>query len=204
MADWEEDSPQLRHNLVELLRKIRNDARRRELLTVEAVRRWHEAMMENLDVPDAKFVGRFRGEDGLDNIGVSIGPNRGVPSEEVSAALTQFESALQGVVNYLDELVPLGVKSDDDALDAILDVCAWSHAEWVRIHPFANGNGRTARLWANSIAMRYGLPPFVRLRPRPDRGYGDAGKKAMRGDWQPTAAVFRRMFNDFSAGLDET
>jgi hypothetical protein len=63
----------------------------------------------------------------------------------------------------------------------------------VRIHPFANGNGRTARIWANAVLMRYGLPPVVRLRPRPDGGYRDAGVAAMSGDWRPTAAVFRRM-----------
>ena len=38
-----------------------------------------------------------------------------------------------------------------------------------------NSNGRTARMWANSLAMRYSLPPFVHLRPRPDDGYGGAG-----------------------------
>jgi hypothetical protein len=66
----------------------------------------------------------------------------------------------------------------------------------VRIHPFANGNGRTARLWANYVLMRYGLPPIVRLRPRPDGGYGVAGAAAMDGDWEPTVAVFRKLLLD--------
>ena len=73
------------------------------------------------------------------------------------------------------------------------------HAEWVRIHPFANGNGRTAQLWANNIALRYGVPPFIRLRPRPNSGYAAAGDKAMQGDWKPTAVVFRRLLDDFLA-----
>jgi hypothetical protein len=88
---------------------------------------------------------------------------------------------------------------DADQLAAVIDLCAWVHAEWVRIHPFANGNGRTARLWANSLAVRYGLPPFIRLRPRPNAGYGDAGAKSMQGDWKPTAVVFRRLLSDFLA-----
>ncbi|WP_366522456.1 Fic family protein [Flagellatimonas centrodinii] len=88
-------------------------------------------------------------------------------------------------------------------LAAVLEVCAWAHAEWVRIHPFANGNGRSARLWANGIAMRYNLPPFVRLRPRPDAGYAAAGAQAMRGNWQPTVTVFRRLFRRFVAALSE-
>jgi hypothetical protein len=41
--------------------------------------------------------------------------------------------------------------------------------------------------------MRYGLPPTIRLRPRPNGGYGDAGAAAMNGDWRATVAVFRRM-----------
>ncbi len=68
---------------------------------------------------------------------------------------------------------------------------------------FANGNGRTARLWANFIAVRYGLPPFVRLRPRPDEGYSEAGIKAMQGDWEPTAIVFRRLLNRFLEEFNE-
>jgi hypothetical protein len=76
---------------------------------------------------------------------------------------------------------------------SLIDVAGWAHAEWVRIHPFANGNGRTARIWANVILMRYGIEPVVRLRPRPDNGYGDAGAKAMHGDWVPTADCFRAL-----------
>jgi hypothetical protein len=45
--------------------------------------------------------------------------------------------------------------------------------------------------------MRYGLPPFIRLRPRPDGGYAEAGMRAMRGDWRPTAQVFLGMLDLF-------
>lgn len=76
------------------------------------------------------------------------------------------------------------------------DLSAWAHAEWLRMHPFANGNGRTTRIWANAILMRYGLPPAVRLRPRPGGGYGLAGAAAMDGDWRATAAVFRTMLEE--------
>lgn len=107
---------------------------------------------------------------------------------------------MRETVAALDELIPIGKELDTDSTMAVINLCAWAHAEWVRIHPFANGNGRTARLWANSLAMRYGLPPFVRLRSRPDGGYGSAGEKAMRGDWQPTVRVFLQMLRDFTEG----
>ena len=97
----------------------------------------------------------------------------------------------------LDTHITPGMQPDGDQLSAILDLCAWVHAEWVRIHPFANGNGRIARLLANCLAMRYGLPPFIRLRPRPDGGYADVGMRAMQGDWRSTAIVFRTLLDDF-------
>jgi hypothetical protein len=97
----------------------------------------------------------------------------------------------------LDAAVAPGALPSADAMSAALDVMGRAHAEWVRIHPFANGNGRTARLWANAVAMRHGLPPFVRLRPRPDDGYAKAGWRAMAGEWTPTVAVFHRLLRRF-------
>jgi len=119
-----------------------------------------------------------------------------VEASHVAGELAHFEAKLQTLVAEMDALLPPGHEPDADELAAIVDLCSWVHAEWVRIHPFANGNGRTARLWANSLAMRYGLPPFIRLRPRPDADYGDAGAAAMQGDWRPTVDVFRRLLDD--------
>jgi Fic family protein len=197
MPDWDADSPQLQRNLTTVLRRIRDEAWRRELPSVEAARQWHSAMMQGLDPPASRYAGKLRGEPGLEKIEVRVGRHFGVAATSVAAALAEFERTLQQVVRRLDELLPRDAEPDGDSVLAVVDLCAWVHAEWIRIHPFANGNGRTARLWANSIAMRYGLPPFVRLRPRPDGGYGAAGEQAMRGNWRPTAEVLRLMFHDF-------
>lgn len=199
MPDCEKDSPQLRANLTEILAEIAAEADRREKPTVETARRWQALAMRNLEVRDARFIGAFRGEPGLENINVRVGTNYGVDPTDVSEALKQFEEKLQMLVAELDADLPSGQKLNADQVAAIIDLCAWAHSEWVRIHPFANGNGRTARLWANFVAMRYGLPPFIRLRPRPNASYGQAGAKAMQGDWTPTAAVFRRLLEDFLA-----
>jgi fido (protein-threonine AMPylation protein) len=199
MPDWDSDSEKLQRNLERVLSRIRHAARRHEQPTVEAARGWHTDMMEGLQAPDPDFVGRFRGEAGIENVEVSIGPHSGVPAGEVAGALTKFQTTLQQAVDILDRVLPPGSEPDADVIAAILDLCGWAHAEWARIHPIANGNGRTARLWANGLAMRYGLPPFVRLRPRPDGGYAAAGARAMAGEWEPTAAVFLRMYLDFLA-----
>lgn len=41
-----------------------------------------------------------------------------------------------------------------------IELAAWSHAEFVRIHPFSDGNGRTARLIMNYQLMSAGLLPI--------------------------------------------
>jgi Fic family protein len=200
VPDWDQDSPQSRQNLTVVLQEIARAAEQRETPTLQAARHWHTLVMQGLDVLESRFVGAFRGEAGLETVQVRVGSNYGVDSAKVAEELTHFESKLQTLVAKLDGLLPVGQEPNADQLAAIIDLCAWVHAEWARIHPFANGNGRTARLWANSLAMRYGLPPFVRLRPRPNAGYGESGAKAMQGDWKPTAVVFRRLLDDF---LDE-
>jgi fido (protein-threonine AMPylation protein) len=197
VPDWDEDSQQLRKNLEQVLRIIRQAAGQRATPTVAAAKNWHSRVMQGLAVPEPQFVGRFRGESGLENVEVRVDANPGVASAEVASELTKFEGKLQTIVAILDAALPHGQEPDADQLAAIIDLCAWAHSEWVRIHPFANGNGRTARLWANSLAMRYGLPPFVRLRPRPNSGYGQAGARGMKGDWKPTAVVFRQLLSEF-------
>lgn len=197
--DWEKDSPQLRANLAEILEGIAAAANQRVKPTVEIARHWQAIAMRNLEVREARFIGAFRGEPGLENVNVRVGANYGVDPADVAEALEQFEAKLQMLVAELDAVLPSGQALNPDQLAAIIDLCAWAHSEWVRIHPFANGNGRTARLWANFVAMRYGLPPFIRLRPRPNASYGQAGAKAMQGDWKPTSAVFQRLLEDFLA-----
>jgi len=194
--DWDDDSPELRANLTRLLESVEKDARLRVDPTVEAARRWQSDMMRGLAAEPA-YVGVFRGEPGLEWVQVRVGEIYRVASDEVVTALHDFERRLRSAVAHFDDAMPPGAEPNDDQVGAIIELCAWAHAEWVRIHPFANGNGRTARLWANSLAMRYGLPPFVRLRPRPDGSYGIVSRKAMLGDWEPTVALFGELLADF-------
>jgi Fic family protein len=200
VPDWDTDNPQSRKNLAQVLNEFTHAAQHREPPSLETARHWQALSMRGLKVTDSRFVGAFRGEPGLENVQVKVGAFYGVDAADVSVALKMFESRLQALVAELDSLIPKGQEPDADQLAAILDLCAWAHSEWVRIHPFANGNGRTARFWANWIALRYGLPPFIRLRPRPNVGYAEAGAKAMQGDWKPTVIVFRRLLD---ACLDE-
>jgi hypothetical protein len=199
MANWDADSPQLHQNLAKVRASMLRDAEKRVVPTVAVAKVWQKTMMAGLTVSDPLSVGRFRGEFGLQNCQVRIGRALGVPSTDVADELQLFETRLQAAVSALDQKYSVGVDLDTDGLAAVIDLAAWAHAEWVRIHPFANGNGRTARVWANLILVRYGIPPAVRLRPRPEGDYGAACARAMQGDWQPTALVFRVMVREATA-----
>jgi Fic family protein len=48
-----------------------------------------------------------------------------------------------------------------DASVSALDAYAWSHATFVRIHPYADGNGRMARLLANLPVIEKGQLPIL-------------------------------------------
>lgn len=196
MTDWDADGEQLRSNLRRVLSDIREHARERVKPTVEAARQWHIDVMHKLTAPNPGYVGTFRGEPGLQRCEVAIGNYLGMHSTLVAGELRDFENKLQKIAATLDARIKPAQDLTGDDVAAIIDLCAWVHSEWVRIHPFANGNGRIARLWANSIAMRYDLPPFVQLRPQPDGGYGAASAAAMEGKWQPMASVFRQMYRE--------
>jgi len=87
-----------------------------------------------------------------------------------------------------------------DELDAVVGLTARVHGEWVRLHPFANGNGRIARVWAAWLALRYSLPVFVTVKPRPgDLAYARAARDSMgrppdfTGDHSTATAVFAHL-----------
>ncbi len=197
MPDWDEDSPRLRQNLKQLLTGIRARALARKELQLDDAKAWHRAMMSGLTPPDKTMVGQFRGARPLSAIEVKVGAYPGVAAAKVASQTARFETTLRQITQHLDATIPLGTDLTPDRLSAVIEACAWAHAEWVRIQPFANGNGRTARFWANALAMRYQLPPFIRLRPRPNFGYDAASGEAMLGNRKPTAVAFRRMLAAF-------
>lgn len=154
-------------------------------------------MMTNLGAPDPAWVGTFRGEKGVEEVEVFVGENPGSPPSRVRAELEVFIDKLKAAIALVDEAVERSRTLTGEDLRLVLRTAAWTHAEWVRIHPVVNGNGRLARIWANWILMRYGIPPLIRLRPRPDgHEYAEAAAEAMRGNWRPTLRAFEKMIDD--------
>ncbi len=66
------------------------------------------------------------------------------------------------------------------------------HHEFIRIHPFDDGNGRVVRLLLNYVLLRAGLLPIV-VKSRDRRGYLTAIALADAGDLMPLASYFEAL-----------
>jgi fido (protein-threonine AMPylation protein) len=197
-AEWNEDDPRdlrvIQSNLRQIVLQILKEAQERSPPTVALAQGWHRRIYQGVRLPFDYFAGEIRDSDSrfpeLFGYEVIVGGHAGVPSWEVPAELANFEVGLQQAVSSLDRVIPVGARPPGTAeLHAVLTLCAHAHGEWIRIHPFANGNGRTARLWANWCAARYRLPAFIQLKPRPaGLGYAATAARSMTGDHWPMVA----------------
>lgn len=210
-AAWEDDpadAPKIAANAARVLFGIAADADKREPPTVAMALQWHRDLYDGIARPFDYYAGQVRDSDTNfpDLIGyeVQVRGVLGVPSAQVPEALDRFEQNAQTAASRLDDAIAPGgdpASMTPAELHGVLTLCAVLHGAWVRIHPFANGNGRTARLWANWAALRYGLPPFVTIKPRPRDPYGLAAAASMAGDDQVMLGVMDQMLRDFLAHL---
>ena len=68
-----------------------------------------------------------------------------------------------------------------------IDCLLYAHYEFIRIHPFNNGNGRIGRILMNLVAMKLGYKPLVLYYREGEsrKIYIDAMKATDKGDMQP-------------------
>jgi len=158
-------------------------------------RDWHREMLAGVTIRDPAGViiredayrGGFRGDPdpALVDYEVMVG---GLPTTracDVAEEIRQLMAALERRVSHLDDLASQADPATlaPDFVGHVLDTAAWLHCEWVRIHPFVNGNGRTARMWVLWLCGRYRLPLLLALRPRPEMGYNAASQLGVTGDY---------------------
>lgn len=131
----------LRHHLeaidhAEAFDFVQSLADRRELLTEADLRSIHALILRRSRPDDA---GRYR------LIQVAIPGSRHVPPSPpaVPGALRDLMTWLHGADGAIHPVVLAGE----------------FHARLVTVHPFVDGNGRTARLASNLLLLRHGYPP---------------------------------------------
>lgn len=116
---------------------VRALADQREPLTESAIRSVHALVLRRSRPDDA---GRYRA------VQVFISGSRHVPPDPVAVP-----GAMRDLLSWL--------RAVEDARSEPVALAAEFHARLVTIHPFVDGNGRTARLASNLLLMRHGYPP---------------------------------------------
>ncbi len=220
---WQEDDPKnlplIQGNAAQLITELRATAAERLLPTCEELCRWHARLYAGSEVPVAGYVGHFRGDPAVPELidyEVGLGARlkdgnlekMGVWARLVSSEMGAVLAGLNAVFVELDARLPVGKSptAPDDIL-AVISFTALAHGECLRVHPFANGNGRIARLLVALICLRYGLPMFLHIKPRPESDdYIRASRDSMgrppdfMGNHTTTTAVFAHMLADALAG----
>ncbi len=127
------------------------------------VRQIHKLVLSRIDDENA---GQYRRTQ------VRIGGAQHVPPEswEVPQRMQDWETWLHQAEHELHPVV----------------LAAQAHHRLVAIHPFVDGNGRTARLVMNLVLFRYGYPPTVLLRAN-RRQYVQVLMQANSGRLEPLA-----------------
>ncbi len=80
-----------------------------------------------------------------------------------------------------------------------LETLTFAHYEFVRIHPFNNGNGRTGRIVMNLVALKFGYKPLELYHREGDsrKIYIDAMKSADKGNFEPLTTLIRKEMTAF-------
>jgi len=113
-------------------------------LTEDVVLQLHKLIMSNI----TEDAGHYR-TMGVRIPGATFMPS---PSSEVKPIMDKL---LKWLGENPDELTPI-------------ELAAVFHHRFVQIHPFSEGNGRTARLLMNALLMKFGYP-FIAIVPKLDR-----------------------------------
>ena len=87
------------------------------------------------------------------------------------------------------------INQEQDSIEKAL----YAHYEFVTIHPFIDGNGRTARLLMNLILMQHGFPPAI-IKPKDRLKYLKSLETAQLGGSQDSYIEF--MIKAINRSLD--
>lgn len=144
----------------------------REQFTLAVPLEWHSRIHEGCtSVPVEYYVGHYRGETyvHLLKTDVSFAHFNGAPAGEVAARLSQLEVQIQATLTRFDAEIASSVEGTKPRLNKLIDELAKHYAGWLRIHPFVDGNGRTARILVNWVLARYWQPLILPGRPPTDK-----------------------------------
>lgn len=222
VPSWHEDDPKnlslIQSNAAQLIMELRATAADRMLPTRETLCDWHARLYAGCEVPVPGYVGHFRGDPTVKELvdyEVGLGSRlkdgnlekMGVWARRVSTEIEAVLTGLLAVFLELDARLPVGMPpSTADQILEVISFGALAHGEILRVHPFANGNGRIARLLVAFVCLRYGVPMFLHIKPRPEsEDYIRASRDSMGrppdfvGNHMTTTSAFAHLLADVLA-----
>ena len=142
------------------------------------------------------FAGNYRGESfrclKYYEVRVPSDPRVGYPAPGVEPALQDLRSVIESGLAALDTaaVLPLAVLSDEDKLLYVVAFACRVFEIFLRIHPYANGNGHIGRFIIWCVLGRYGYWPVrFPIEPRPpDPPYCDLIAQHRNGNCGPLEA----------------
>lgn len=188
---WEYDKiPEARNIILEragqLLLSLRTDLRECSVVAADT-RKSHAHLFEKLTPAKCDYyAGHYRGESFpcLQDYRVQIAsdPLVGADPANVVGEMAQLEADVLASISKLDAFVATG-RSRVANLIQIVRVAALVFAQFLTIHPYANGNGHAGRIIVCALLGRYGFwMKHWTVEPRPlDPPYSEAIAEYRRG-----------------------
>ncbi len=121
-------------------------------LTPEWILQVHSKLLEGLEVPEYVIPGETR------KVSIVVGNYKGVPAEDVDFLIQKLCDWVNTMLLEIDEEKST---SPDAAFIKTFFVAILVHLYIAWIHPFGDGNGRTARVIECAIFAHSGLVPWI-------------------------------------------
>ncbi|MCU0468713.1 MAG: Fic family protein [Arcicella sp.] len=116
---------------------------------------------------------------------IKVGQYKSVPNHVLTQTgeMFYFASPEETPAKMHDLMDWFREKQANQATEPVL-LAAEFHYRFIRIHPFDDGNGRTARLLMNFILMQYGYPPVI-IKTEDKQNYFNVLRLADAGNLEP-------------------
>ena len=170
---WEYDHHPLRTTVLPArIAEVLRDLARRQVDTRGVAadsRDVHRRIFHELTPPGCEYyAGHYRGESyrclQFYSVQIQGDPSVGAPPNSVRWWMRELRSFVESAIRALDQNVALTRKQ---RLHYVVVFASRVFELFLRIHPYANGNGHAARLIVWSLFFRYGYLPKRWIDPRP-------------------------------------
>ena len=168
--------------LAEYYRFIISACKQRYILRHGDIKNYHSKVFKKV-VPLDYYAGNYRSIDSQKPclaVDVHVNGVFGESHVTVPTSMANLSSEIHTLILRTDEYLKHTVSPTERA-QAVAQLGAAAMGNFIRIHPFVNGNGRMARMLANFVFKRYGYRmPFgqAQIRP-PELEYASASAASM-------------------------